>query len=44
MVKLCLLWSISANVRSGGFLLGRSGDAMLLQFMVAVQLAIICMK
>ncbi|MEG3900142.1 MULTISPECIES: hypothetical protein [unclassified Microcoleus] len=44
MIQVCWLWSISGNVRSGGFLLGRSGDAMLLQFMVVVQLAIICMK
>lgn len=34
MVQVSLLSSISGNMRSGGFLLGRSGDAVLVQFVV----------
>ena len=44
MTQVSLLWSISGNMRSGGFLLGRSGDAVLLQFVVVIQLAIISIK
>jgi hypothetical protein len=44
MVQVSLLSSISGNMRSGGFLLGRSGDAVLLQFVVILQLAIISIK
>ncbi|MEG3957577.1 hypothetical protein [Microcoleus sp. herbarium2] len=44
MTQVSLLSSISGNMRSGGFLLGRSGDAVLLQFVVVLQLAIICIK
>jgi hypothetical protein len=35
MTQVSLLSSISGNMRSGGFLLGRSGDAVLLQFVVS---------
>ncbi|MEG4630415.1 hypothetical protein QUB56_12480 [Microcoleus sp. AR_TQ3_B6] len=44
MVKVSLLLSISGNMRSGGFLLGRSGDAVLVQFVVIFQRAIISIK
>lgn len=41
MVQVCLLLSISANLRSGGFVLRRSGDAVLVQFVVSFPLPII---
>jgi len=44
MTKVSLLSSISGYMRSGGFLLGRSGDAVLLLFVVVLQLAIISIK
>ncbi|WP_445171522.1 hypothetical protein [Microcoleus sp.] len=44
MTQVCLLSSISGNTRSGGFFLGRSGDAVLVQFVVVFQLAIISIK
>ncbi|WP_333459056.1 hypothetical protein [Microcoleus sp. Pol10D4] len=44
MVQVCLLSSISANLRSGGFVLRRSGDAVSVQFVVIFELAIISEK
>ncbi|WP_445316484.1 hypothetical protein [Microcoleus vaginatus] len=44
MVQVCLLSFISDNTRSGGFLLGRSGDAVLVKFVVIFLLAIMAVK
>ncbi len=44
MDQVCLLWSMYANVRSGGFLLGRSGDVVLVQFVVYSQKDIFFIK
>ncbi|MEG4499802.1 hypothetical protein QUB05_17205 [Microcoleus sp. F10-C6] len=40
MTQVCQLSSISGNLRSGGFLLSRSGDAVFVQFVVISRLAI----
>ncbi|MEG4145545.1 hypothetical protein QUA24_06300 [Microcoleus sp. Pol12B5] len=44
MAQVCLLLSISGNLRSGGFVLRRSGDAVLVQFVVIFELDIIAEK
>ncbi|MEG4009141.1 hypothetical protein QUA23_23995 [Microcoleus sp. Pol1C5] len=44
MVKVCLILFISATLRSGGFVLRRSGDAVSVQFVVSFPLAIISEK
>jgi len=44
MVQVCLLSSISGNLRSGGFVLRRSGDAVRVQFVVIFPGCIICLK